>query len=212
VELSSKLDTEIGEATEREEYEIAGLLTRLRRGMEEIADESESLTLDDVTDKKYQLEDRKRRLAQEIYDATKDKRVSQAHAEYDEVKSECELLLNASGNDYERKSFNDIVNQEAVFFSTNSPVKIKEKTDEIRQIIYQIHWRLPDFLQKTFSWLESNQSKMNNRLQSKSLLESGRSAITTKSWDRLREINYGLLDLLPRGTKSPLPNRIGFGL
>jgi molecular chaperone DnaK len=35
VELSSKLDTEIGEATKREEYEIAGLLTRLRRGMEE---------------------------------------------------------------------------------------------------------------------------------------------------------------------------------
>lgn len=39
--------------------------------METVSEETESLTNDDVTDKRYQLEDKKRKIAQEIDSATK---------------------------------------------------------------------------------------------------------------------------------------------
>ncbi len=210
--LSTRLEDEIAQATEREDYETASELHKLVREMEEVAEETKSLTLDDVTDKKYQLEDKKRKLAQEIDNSTKGKRIAKARDEYFETKEKCERLLNENGNDCERKSFNSIIAQEKVLFATNSPVKIQEKTDELQAIIGQIRWRTPKFLLAIFNWLLEEQPKMNNQVQAKSLIEAGHFAINSNNWDRLREINFGLLDLLPRGAKEEATHKIGFGL
>lgn len=101
--LYEKLELEISQASDREEYEIATELNKLRKEMGEIANEIQTLTLDDVTDKKYQLEDKKCKLAQEIDSATKDKRILKVKGEYFESKEECENLIDEAGNDYERK-------------------------------------------------------------------------------------------------------------
>lgn len=210
--LSEKLEDEIAQATEREDYETASALHKLSKEMEEIVEETQSLTLDDVTDKKYQLEDKKRKLAQEIDNSTKGKRIAKARDEYFETKAECEKLLDENGNDYERKSFNDIIVQEKAFFATNSPIKIQEKTDELHTIIGQIRWRSPKFLLGIFSWLLQEQPKMNDQVQARSLIEAGNFAANSKNWERLREVNFGLMDLLPRGAKEEVKNKIGFGL
>ena len=70
--------------------------------------------------------------------------------------------------------------QEQTFLTTNSPIKIQEKSDELHSIIGQIRWRTPDFLKNSFEWL--------------------------------KEINYGLLDQLPKTTREQLNTKIGFGL
>jgi molecular chaperone DnaK len=211
-DLSEKLEDEIAQATEREDYETASALHKLSKEMEEIAEATQSLTLDDVTDKKYQLEDKKRKLAQEIDNSTKGKRIAKARDEYFETKAECERLLDENGNDYERKSFNDIIVQEKSFFVTNSPIKIQEKTDELHTIIGQIRWRSPKFLLGIFSWLLQEQPKMNDQVQARSLIEAGHFAANGKNWERLREVNFGLMDLLPRGAKEEATHKIGFGL
>jgi molecular chaperone DnaK len=41
-------------------------------------------------------------------------------------RAECLKLIDESGNDHERKTYNDIVSQEEAFMSTNSPIKIQE--------------------------------------------------------------------------------------
>jgi molecular chaperone DnaK len=125
-ELSEKLDLEIEEATDKEDFETASALSKLKKEMESVSDETEGLTSDDVTDKRYQLEDKKRKIAQEIDSATKNKRIQQVKAHYFETKEECEKMLDENGNDHERKTFNDIVAQENAFFATNSPLKIQE--------------------------------------------------------------------------------------
>ena len=210
-DLSEKLEDEIAQATEREDYETASVLNKLCREMKEISEETESLTFDDVTDKKYQLEDKKRKLAQEVDSVTKDKRIVKAKEEYFKIKSECVKVLNENGNDYERKSFNDLVSQEKAFFSTNSPIKIQEKTDELQNIINTIRWRTPKFLIGVFTWLLQEQPKMNDQVQAKRLIEAGRFAENGKNWERLREVNFDLLDLLPRGAKEEVTHKIGFG-
>ena len=73
--------------------------------MESISENAEALTDDDVTDKRYQLEDKKRKLAQAIDNATKDKRTTAARADYFDTKERCQKLLNENGNDYEQKHF-----------------------------------------------------------------------------------------------------------
>ena len=172
--------------------------------------EVEILVEDDVTDKRYQLEDKKRKIAQKIDNATKGKRIQKAIDLYSETKTECEDILDESGNDHERKIFNDIVSQEEAFMFTDSPTKIQEKSDELLDIITGIRWRTPDYLERYFNWLEEEQPKMNDQSSAKSLIEAGRFAIQSKNWDRLKEVNIGLLDLLPSGTKEQMTTKIGF--
>ena len=211
-ELSEKLDIEIEEATEKEDFETASALSKLKKEMESVSDETESLTSDDVTDKRYQLEDKKRKIAQEIDSATKNKRIQQVKAHYFETKEECEKMLDENGNDHERKTFNDIVAQESAFFATNSPLKIQEKSDEIHSINSKIRWRTPEFLTSIFQWCKNNQTRMNDQAQAKSLVDAGNFAIESKNWERLSEINSGLLNLLPKGAEKEATTRIGFGL
>lgn len=210
--LGDKLEVEILQATEKEDYETASILHNLRKEMESVATDTEFLTDDDVTDKRYQLEDKKRKIAQEIDNATKNKRIQKVKGDYLEIKEECLNLLNENGNDYERKAYNDIVVQEKAFFATNSPIKIQEKIDELHSIINIIRWRTPDFLIGIFNWLIKNQARMNDQVQAKSLFEAGRFSLQNQNWERLREINYGLLDLLPRGTRDEINHKIGFGM
>lgn len=210
--LGDKLEVEILQATENEDYETASILHNLRKEMESVATDTEFLTDDDVTDKRYQLEDKKRKIAQEIDNATKNKRIQKVKGDYLEIKEECLNLLNENGNDYERKAYNDIVVQEKAFFATNSPIKIQEKIDELHSIINTIRWRTPDFLIGIFNWLIKNQARMNDQVQAKSLFEAGRFSLQNQNWERLREINYGLLDLLPRGTRDEINHKIGFGM
>lgn len=211
-DLADKLEIEIQEATDKEDYETAGVLSRLKKEMETVSEETESLTSDDVTDKRYQLEDKKRKIAQEIDSATKSKRIQQVKAHYFETKEECETMLDENGNDHERKTFNDIVAQEITFFATNSPLKIQEKSDELHSIISKIRWRTPDFLTNIFQWCKNNQTRMNEQTQAKSLVDAGNFAIESQNWDRLSEINSGLLNLLPKGAEKEATTRIGFGL
>lgn len=210
--LADKLETEIEEATEKEDFETASTLSKLKKEMESVSDETEGLTSDDVTDKRYQLEDKKRKIAQEIDSATKNKRIQQVKAHYFETKEECEKMLNENGNDHERKTFNDIVAQESAFFATNSPLKIQEKSDELHSIISRIRWRTPEFLVGIFKWCRDNQTRMNEQSQAKSLVDAGAFAIESRNWERLAEINSGLLNLLPRGAEKEATTRIGFGL
>jgi len=180
--------------------------------MDSVSEEAERLTEDDVTDKRYQLEDKKRKIAQEIDSATRNKRLHISITHYQETKEECRQLIEYSGNDHERKIFNDIISQESAFMATKSPLKIQEKSDELHYIIGQIRWRSPDFLRGLFDRLLNEQQKMNNQSQAKSLIDAGNFAIESRNWDRLREINYGLLDLLPRDSTDEISTKIGFGL
>jgi len=211
-DLSEKLEEEIEQATEKEDYETAGALSKLKAEMESVNDETDNLTDDDVTDNRYKLEDRKRKIAQEIDNATKNKRLQKVKEHYYETKLECEKMLNQNGNDHERKVFNDIVAAEPTFMTTNSPIKIQEKSDELHSIMGQIRWRTPDYLVSVFNWLKGEQTKMNDQTQAKSQVDAGKFAVESQNWDRLREINYSLLDLLPKNAREQINTKIGFGL
>lgn len=210
-ELSEKLDTEIQEAESREDYETAKKLSDVRKRMADVTTQASDLTSDDVTDKRYQLEDKKRKIAQEIDNATKDKRVQVAKAEYFEVKERCLELLNEHGNDYERKIFKDIVSHESAFLASQSPMKIQEWTDQLQAITMQVLWRTPQFLVLIFKDLVQNhRTQFNDQNQAKSLIEAGKFAIQSENWDRLGEINQGLINLLPRSAQRTITTKIGF--
>lgn len=211
-ELSEKLEAEISDATEREDYETAKSLQSLKKQMTEIQMQSEKLSTDDITDNRYQLEDRKRKVAQEIDNATKDKRTQVAKNDYLETKEKCAELVNDNGNDYERKVFNDIVSREKAFLNSSSPLKIQEATDELHTLIIQILWRTPEFIVGIFKDLAQNQRvRMNDQQQAAMLIEAGVKSIKENDWEKLSEVNQRLINLLPKSLQDQVKQgKIGF--
>jgi molecular chaperone DnaK len=209
--LSEELGIEIDEAVEREDFETADILDKLKKQVDELLISSNNLTDDDVTDKKFQFEDNKRKIAQEIDDATKDKRISILKNKYSEDKVWCKELVDENGNDQDHKIFGEILGREQVFLNSITPVKILEAIEEMIELGSNILWRTPDFLIGRFKRLIEKPQLFNDQEQAKSLIEAGNMAITNKNYDRLREINWGLISLLPKGAQQEAKTgKIGF--
>ena len=209
--LNNELINEIEEAVEREDYETAEQLTTLKRKVEDLVTNTNSLTEDDVTDKKFQFEDNKRKITQEIDDATKGKKISILKIKYNEDKEWCKEIVNENGNDQDHKIFGDIVGREQVFLNSITPTKISEAIEEMIDLGSSILWRTPAFLEGRFRRLLEKPQLFNDQEQAKSLMEAGNLAITSKNYDRLREINIGLINLLPKSAQQEATTgKIGF--
>jgi molecular chaperone DnaK len=209
--LNVKLETEISEAVDREDYETAETLTSLKKKVDELVNNSNQLTDDDVTDKKYQYEDNKRKIAQEIDNATKDKRIVVLRIKYNEDKEWCKKIIDENGNDHDHKLFIEIIGREEVFLNSITPVKILEAMEELIDLGSNILWRTPAFLEARFRRLLEKPQLFNDQEQAKSLMEAGNLAITNKNYDRLREVNWGLISLLPTSIQQEAKTgKIGF--
>jgi len=209
--LSKKLGDEIEEAVEREDFETADILDKLKKQVEELVISSNNLTDDDVTDKKFQFEDNKRKIAQEIDNATKDKRIALLKIKYNKDKEWCKDIVDENGNDHDHKIYGEIIGREQVFLNSITPVKIMEAIEELEDLGSNILWRTPDFLEARFRRLIEKPQLFNDQEQAKSLIEAGNMAITNKNFDRLREINWGLISLLPKSAQQDAKTgKIGF--
>ncbi len=195
--LKEELEKEISEAVEREDYEIADTLNQLKKKADILVENSNLLTNDDVTHKRYQFETEKRKIAEEIDNATKDKRMTLLKIKYKEDKEWCKKIVDENGNDHDHKIFNDIVAREISFLNSITPIKIAEAIEDIIDLGASILWKTLSFLEFKFKTLIAKPQLFNDQEQAKILSEAGSIAITNKNYDRLREVNWGLIALLP---------------
>ena len=204
--LNDTLDIEIKEAIEREEYETAEILDKLKKKTNDLVVISDNMPDDDSTDRRHKLIGEKRKLAQEIDDATKNKRIELLIKEYNSDKVWCKKIVDENGNDQDHKLFNDIIIREQIFLKSTVPVKIKEAIDDLNNLGFNILWKTPSWLTAKFNKLIEKPQLFNEQSKAISLIEAGRLAITNNNFDSLRRINYDLIDLLPRSVNSNSKN------
>lgn len=196
--LRDKSEHEMKEAVNLEEYEQAKELDKQKKLLDILHDEANRLSASDVTDARYQMEAKKRRIAQDIDSATKGKRLATLKADYTKLRDECVQIVNQDGNDHERKRMNEIIAREDQVVNSISPIKIQEILDDLNRLKFTILWRNPQFLIGAFEWLTEQRQKFNDQRQVKSLLEAGQLAVNSQNYDRLSEIVRGLFNLLPQ--------------
>jgi molecular chaperone DnaK len=200
--LETRLDDEKAEAMDNENYEVVEKLEKLRAPVQELQGEVMLLTLDDVTDSRYKLEDRKRKIAQELNQLTAGKHLEKLRGEYAAVKTDVTALVSQSGNDHERRQLSEVVAREHTFLNSTNPQKLEEATEQLRRISFQILRRTPDFLVGWFQHLTSKREMLNDQVQAKNLIEAGKRHITAEDFDRLAEVNGRLHSLLPQEEKD----------
>jgi molecular chaperone DnaK len=200
--LETKIQTEIDDAIENGNKQVADDLDNVLRGVQDLILNAGEISEDDVTDKKFQIEDQKRKLAQNVFELTSGKRLDQAKVAYAETKSELQTLVRESGNDRERHLFSEIIAREQTFINSTSPEKIQSITQELDSIRWQILMRTPEFLRGMFNHLTEKRASMNDQIQASQLIENGKRAIQNDDIEALRQINSRLWDLMPATDKA----------
>ena len=202
--LEARLDEEKAEALTNENFEVVEKLEKLRTPIQELQGEAMllSLTPDDVTDDRYKLDDRKRKVAQELGQLTSGKRLERLRNEYQSAKDEVTGIVNESGNDHERRQLNENIAQEHAFLNSTNPQKLQMAIDQLHRISSQILRRTPDFLVAWFQGLVSKRETLNDQLQAKNLIEAGKKHVAADDYDKLVEVNSRLHSLLPQKEKD----------
>ncbi len=209
-DLHVRLRDEIKDINGKNKEETTAL-EELKEEIQTVAQETESLPWDDVTDKRYQLEDKKRKIAQEIDNATRQRRLQKAKQEYLEISAACKDIVSKQGNDVERKVLQEIIAQEDIYLSGSSPYKILEKVEELRALGNRIQWRSPEYLTEVFAWLKHERVKMPDTVNIRNLFDAGDQAWSSEDWTRLKEINIALLNAMHTGGIKEIATKIGFG-
>jgi molecular chaperone DnaK len=202
LQLETKIQGEIDDATAHNNQEVAQKLDKLLDQVQELISESGALSDDDVTDDRFKLEDKKRRLAQEVFRLTSSKRLDAAKAEYLDAKHSVSTLVKDSGNDREMHQVREIIAREQAFIHSTNPERIQAATVELEGIRFQILMRTPDFLVGMFEHLVERRTSMNDQTQAKQLIENGKRLIASQAWDDLRQVNGRLWELMPDGERN----------
>ena len=195
--LLDKVDDEITTAVDLDNFESADELKVLKKRVADLEKEAAKLTPDDGTDDRYKLEDEKRRCAAEIGRLTKGKRFDTERRQYEEMRDRCELLVGEHGNDRERKHLDELLKRESYVLEAGNARRLEELTEQLNTLAFTVLRRVPEFLQSRFEHYASQQPKMNDQTQARSLVEAGRLAIAQQQWNKLDEINIALYHLLP---------------
>ena len=199
--LDGEIEKEKAEAMANENFEVAEKLEKLSPLVQELEGEAMLLRLDNVTADRYKLEDRKRKIAQELDQLTSGKRVDRLRNEYQAAKTEVTGIVTESGNDHERRQLNEIIAQEHTFLNSTSPRKLQGAIDQLHQVRFQILRRTPAFLQGWFQHLCGKRETLNDQLQAKVLIEAGSRHLVAEDYDKLLEVNMRLTSLLPEKEK-----------
>lgn len=181
-----------------ENYEVAKEIERLRGTARDLHGEVVLMAIDDVTDDKFKLDDRKRSISEEICRLTPGKRIERLRVEYQNVKDDVTGIVRESGNDLERRQLHELVTRENVFLNTTNPQKLETAIDELRGIALQILRRKPDFLLGVFQHLIERREVFNDQPQAKNLIEAGKRHIAVEDYDHLDEVIGRLYSLLPQ--------------
>lgn len=210
--LETKIQNEIDDAQTNGHKETVDGLGKVLNGVQSLIGDAAELAEDDVTDKRFQLEDQKRKLAQQMFELTSGKRLNQVKVAYHAIKSEVAELVRESGNDREKHIMSEVLASEQTFINSTSPEKIQVVIDELERLRFQILFRTPSFLKSMFSHLMDRRASMNDQIQASQLLDNGKRAIERDDIESLRQINGRLWDLMPAAEKASDEMRVFTGI
>lgn len=212
LQLETRIQNELEDAQANDQRDVVAGLNKTLNGVQSLMSEVSVLKTDDVTDKKFQLEDKKRELAREMHELTAGKQLEQARQGYQAERDVTAKLVHESGNDRERNLLRDAMNRESAFLGSNSPEKIALETENLARIRYAILFRTPQFLTDMFQHLAEKRPSMNDQVQASQLVDHGKRAIGREDWEELRTVIGQLWGLMPAEQQNNQDMRMFTGL
>jgi molecular chaperone DnaK len=201
-----KLETEVTEllyyarrelvGLEREElFKEAGKTQKCITELEEIRSQLRQTNDKDITDLRFQLEERKRKLAQLLDSLLKDRNAESIKNDYFEAKRFCEYSLER-GTPLHKDRFERAIANERAFLASNNANLIKSKEKELYQLAWTINQNDPSFIISLFHHYQFLDDYMDER-KAKHYISLGEKALERQNYQELKSIVYQLDALRP---------------
>lgn len=200
--LETRFQTEKSEAEVNNNQEVVEGLVRLEREVADLTARAALLSIDDITDDRFKLEDQKRRIAQQIYQLTASKKLDIAKAEYAATKHNLSDLVARLGTSKEQQQFEEQMGQDLAVMISNNLERVRTANAGMNRLQFQILIRTPEFLIGLLENLSTQRAAMNNPSLAANLFETGQLHIHKEDWDALRIVIGRLWDLVPEPARA----------
>lgn len=208
--LSEDIDESLEFSKENNDYEKIEVLYTLQSNINKTQKEVNEVDENDTTDKRYQLEDQKREIAQNYFGIIRDEKINKIKKEYSDLKPEVERLVAQFGDYSEQEYFKEIIEKENIFLNSNNISKVEELLEELESLKYQMHWKEPDFIKSMFAWIVKDEPSFKDESRANLLIGKGLKFLEKENIEELSDITRELLGLLSSEDKEKVENRIGF--
>ena len=197
--LAEKIRREISEAESQGNYEQAQQLVDMEFEILELADQARQMSEDDATDARFQLEDRKRQMAREVDELTRDKLIIAVKNDYFDSKRGMEFTLeNYDASPQDQQAYQDLMAQEKSILATNSTLRIRDLIDQVNRLNWRIRWNSSRYIREFFLALAYGRfGQFTQPEKARQLIAKGQAALNADQDDELRVIVNQLTELLP---------------
>ncbi len=137
---------QMNDAQRHEHYELAAQLQIIAEKLTAAYDRASNIADDDVTDEKYQLEERKRAIAKELDSLGKNVHLNDVIDEYLSERDYTRTLLQDAADAARTERFQKIIAQEEQYLAAQSLHVLKGKTSELRRLSWELRKNDPVYL------------------------------------------------------------------
>ncbi|WP_299097605.1 Hsp70 family protein [Winogradskyella sp.] len=191
----SDVEAVIKTANANENFEYSNKLESIRVGLIEIQIEASMINDDDISDTKFQLDDRKRRLIQDFDDLTRNEIVAKEIEEYNDTKADLEYHLNQNENERYKTKYQRIIQNEKEVINSLDRYLIRSKIKELEDLFNAIIQSSDENFISYYLGLKLYDNFTNKRKAEK-LFDQGDKALEQKNYKVIRHVVYGLSALV----------------
>ncbi|MGB6268324.1 MAG: Hsp70 family protein [Olleya sp.] len=199
--ILSDVEQLIREHVEEENFEYSNKVEQLRVGLIEVQIETTLLNDDDVSDQKYQLDDKKRKLIQEFDSLTRNKVIALEIEEYNDTKEGLEWLVNKEENERFIPKYLKLIANEKEVVNSGDKYLIRAKIKELNVLYNSILQSSDENYISYFLGLKYS-SEYTNTKKAEKLIKQGDQAIERTDYKSLKHVVYALYGLLPDKAKE----------
>ncbi len=202
-EIRNTLTNEIHKAADSEDFEKAADMQNLATKLQKLYEDAMSLKEEDLSDLKYQIEEQKRKLAQQIYGSENNPRLIQLKTDYFNLRSTidswCELYADMPAAYKEEHAA--MKQKEQAAFASNSFFQLDNLHKGQIRLFNKMIMYTPSLLVEFYQYYASlDDSKYSDLAKAKKIIVSGEKALERKNYEELR----GLLGQLSSLTKDTI--------
>ncbi|MBS0031191.1 Hsp70 family protein [Chitinophaga sp. 22321] len=182
----------------RQQYELAAAVQQIQEDLNQVSSRIDTISDDDVTDEKYQLEEKKRKLAQQLDSTGKDQQILEITEQYFKRKEYCLQTIREQEDDSRIARFEKITADESSYLSSQSYYTIKAKIDELDDLGWEIRRNKPEtWINAYYYYASVTTDDYTDPQKAARFKDAGEKALERKNYDELKVVVNQLYHLLP---------------
>jgi molecular chaperone DnaK len=186
-----------------QQYELAATVQDIQSDLDYISGRLDMISSDDVTDEKYQLEEKKRKLAQQLDSTGKDQQIVEITEQYFRQKEYCLRNIREENDTARLERFEQITKEESTWLSSQSYYTIKAKIDEVINLGWEIVRNKPaTWINNYYFYAGIPPNDYTNPQMAARFMEIGEKALERQNYEELKAAVYQLHNLMPDDKKA----------